>query len=708
MAASFVISIFLAAALMFAVEPMVGRLVLPSMGGSPSVWNTVVVCFQLALLAGYALAHLIAKARSLRVQALLHAMVLVPALLALPVGVEAEPLAGQRFPALALLGRIALDIGPLALALSTVSPLLQRWYASLDLRRSDDPYFLYAASNAGSLVGLLGYPLLVEPAMGLSAQRSAWSIAFGVLVLALVTAWVTISRRTQTPPLSDEESGPERAAGGPMRWVVLALVPSSLLLGVTQHITTDIAAVPLLWAIPLALYLVTFIIAFGTPTERLLRALTRAVPVLVVALAVAVMVDARHPLVVVVALHLAAFFAVALACHARLAEARPPAQDLTRYYLFLSIGGVLGGVVNALLAPLVLSWVAEYPIMIALGAGLAVGWPRLSARTLVDALPALALVVVLIGAMLTAPADSPWSSPALIGVPAVVCFLCSSRPVRFALTLLVAMLVPGLIRPGEHIVQRERTFFGVHTVLHEDGPRGPRHALRHGGTLHGLQNLGSNESQTYYHTTGPMGEVFGALPAGADIAAIGLGVGSVAALARPGDTLAFHEIDPEVVRIASDPELFTYVRDSNAEIGFILGDGRLTIAGAEPMDLIIVDAFTSDAIPVHLLTAEALRLYAGRLKPGGLVALHLSNRYLDLAPVVAATAHEAGLIGRIRTDVPSATQINDGKEMSTWAVLAVDPEALAPCMHWDPLEAWANVRPWTDDFANILGVLRLD
>ena len=248
----------------------------------------------------------------------------------------------------------------------------------------------------------------------------------------------------------------------------------------------------------------------------------------------------------------------------------------------------------------------------------------------------------------------------------------------------------------------------MHTVLNENSPRGPRHTLRHGGTLHGLQNVGSNESQTYYHTTGPIGQVVQQLPDQADIGAIGLGVGSIAALMRPGDQLTFHEIDPQVIRIASDPELFTFIRDSAADVDFVIGDGRLTIAGSPPKDLIIVDAFTSDAIPVHLLTVEALEVYAAHLRSEGLIAMHLSNRYLDLAPVLAANAKAAGLFARIRTDYPNTTQINDGKQTSTWAILANEPGTLAPFADWDPLTTTEQIRPWTDDYANILSVLRLD
>ena len=708
MAASFVISIFLSAALLFAVQPMVGRLVLPAMGGSPAVWNTVMVFFQLALLAGYALAHRIAHMKRSRNQVLAHTLVVLVALLLLPIGISAKHLAGSDAPALNLFMQLAIEIGPIALALGTMSPLLQRWYASLNLRRSEDPYFLYAASNAGSLIGLLGYPLLFEPTLGLSRQRIVWSIGFGLLVAVLLVIWIRLWRTKPVQHTAPESNSHRETSVHPLRWIVLALVPSSLLLGVTQHITTDVAAVPLLWAIPLALYLVTFILAFGGKTSGLLRVLSRVVPVLAVAAGVAVMIDAKHPLIVVVVLHLAAFFAIALACHARLAESRPPPAQLTRFYLCISLGGVLGGSINALLAPVLFNWVAEFPIMLALGAGLALGWPSWSRRTAIDIAPPALLIILLAIALLLVPAHWPYANIVLIGLPALACYLCSTQPLRFAMALLAVMLLPEFIRPSTDIIHRSRTFFGVHTVLNENSPRGPRHTLRHGGTLHGLQNVGSSESQTYYHTTGPIGQVVQRLPDQADIGAIGLGVGSIAALMRPGDRLTFHEIDPKVIRIASDPELFTFIRDSAADVDFVIGDGRLTIAGAPPKDLIIVDAFTSDAIPVHLLTVEALQVYAAHLRNEGLIAMHLSNRYLDLAPVLAANAKAAGLTARIQTDYPNTTHINDGKQISTWAILANEPGTLAPFADWDPLTTTEQIRPWTDDYANILSVLRLD
>lgn len=709
----FMIAIFLAAALLFAVQPMVGRFVLPSMGGSPAVWNSVMLFFQAALLAGYAAAHLIARLPWRPVQAILHAGIAVGALFALPIGyeslahTEAHPLAPSPVPM--LLKHLAIGVGLPAFALATMSPILQRWYATLGLRRAHDPYFLYAASNAGSLVGLLGYPLLVEPTLGLTRQTEWWSIGFVAQAIILAPLWLGVLVKRRVPAAeTTTEDRPERTPGSPLRWVILALVPSSLLLGVTQHITTDIAAAPLFWAVPLALYLITFIVAFGARAERVLAVSTRLAPILAVAVAVAYMIDAKHPLFVVLILHLAAFFVVALACHARLADSRPHPEHLTRFYLYVSIGGVLGGLVNALLAPQIFSWIAEYPIMIALGAGLAVGWPVIEKSALKDVAIGAVFAAAFVLMLFLFDGEGYTGAMFLVGLPALGAFILSARPLTFTLAIVSAMLLPMVVHPDRSLIHRERTFFGVHSVYVEPTENGVRHVLRHGSTIHGLQNVGSTTPQTYYHPTSPIGEVFRTLPPEARIGAIGLGVGSVASLAWPGDSITFFEIDPAVVRIAKDPALFTYLAESSADVKTVVGDGRLTIQAAQPMDLIILDAFTSDAIPTHLLTAEALALYESKLAPGGLIAIHLSNRYLELGPIVKATADEAGLAMKIHDDIPNSSELSAGKLPSVWAVLARDASHLAEFRRWATPKTDASVRPWTDDYASVLDAMRFD
>ncbi|MEO1585427.1 MAG: hypothetical protein AAFR96_12765, partial [Planctomycetota bacterium] len=471
---------------------------------------------------------------------------------------------------------------------------------------------------------------------------------------------------------------------------------------------------PLLWVVPLALYLLTFIAAFSATGRGLHRVTRRVVPVLVVAAVVALLVRASHPLGLIVVLHLAAFVAVALGCHARLAAMRPPPVGLTRYYLFLSLGGVIGGSFNALLAPLLFDWIAEYPIALAAGAALAVGGvdPRIgikrrgfAARALPGCAVATAAVVIL-AFPVTWPANA-WLG--FVGAASVAAYVVSQRPMSFGVAIAGVLLAPGWLRPDEDILARERTFFGVHTVLVEREGEVRRHALRHGGTVHGLQTPGDQTPLTYYHPTGPLGEVFDATDAdGRRIGAIGLGVGSLAGLAGRGDRVTFFEIDRAVIDLARDPALFSYLSDSRASIETVVGDGRLTIDGEGPFDLIVLDAFTSDAIPVHLLTAEALAVYLAELAPGGLIAVHVSNRHLDLVPVVGSTAARAGLSGVWREDQATLMEERFGKAQSTWCVLARDGTVLGPFDRgWSPLEP-GSARAWTDDYANILATIRLD
>ncbi|MEM8756899.1 MAG: fused MFS/spermidine synthase [Planctomycetota bacterium] len=711
------VSILLAALLLFAVQPMVGRLVLPSLGGSPAVWNTVMVFFQASLLIGYALAHAVGRMPRGWQQAAAQAALLAGALVLMPIGVDAAS-AAER-PIAALLLALGAGVGLPAVALATMSPLIQLWYARTLTTRtgrahSRDPYVLYAASNAGSLLGLLGYPLLAEPLLGVDQQRLAWSIGLGLLAAVLLPVWIGAAR--SGPPAAAGETDARDASdrGAWLWWVVLALVPSSLLLGVTQHLTTDIAAVPLLWAVPLALYLVTFIVAFGGRAEAVLANGQRAVPLAAIALVVAMLVEAKHPLIVVMLLHLAAFFVIAQACHARLATLRPPADRLTRFYLCVSLGGVLGGAINALAAPLLLNWIAEYPIMLAMGAMLAVGRPVLRWRSLLPGLGFAALVGALLLTPLTA---APMFGLVFTAGGALGCYLLSKHALPFGLALLAVLVLPEVLDPDDSIVRRERTFFGVHTVMRDTvrptiDETVTRHTLKHGGTIHGLQNLGDNTPWTYYHPFGPLGEIIDHARRASGpqrIGAIGLGVGSLAAYANPGDTVTFFEIDPAVIAIAQDPALFTFLDESLGGVEHIVGDGRLTIAGTGPFDLIVLDAFTSDAIPVHLLTAEAFALYADELAPGGLIAVHLSNRHLELGRVVAGGAAAAGLNGLIVTDDPTPELLRLGQEPSTWAVLAADPAALDDALNgWTPLTDLADPVIWTDDRSSILGVLRLD
>jgi len=762
-------AIFLAAALVFWVQPMLARELLPILGGSPAVWTASMVFFQAGLLGGYLAAHglgLLGRSRP-RLALAAHAGLALGAIALLPVGVRSADVTGP--PALWVLWALLLAAAGPYVVLATVSPLVQRVFAAADHRLSHDPYPLYAASNAGSIVGLLAYPLVIEPRLDLASQGRVWSWLFvGVAVLLVAGAaasWPRVRRAGEVDAGSENVAPSWRCR---LAWVGLALVPSSLMLGVTQHITTDLAAVPLLWVIPLALYLGTFIAAFGVRGAWLGRATRRAAPVAAVGLAIAMLLDAREPLWLVVLAHLAAFTVAALLCHVRLVALRPPPLRLTEFYLLVALGGVLGGVANALVAPAVLDSLLEYPLafaaaMLALpaagarrGAGKAArkgdganpgrgtrgggrdgaGAPR------EGVLASLALGAAITGGFgvallaFAAAGLAPLSGSAtlaeraaLVGPAALVLYLVHARGRAFALALAGVLVVGHMAGGSGRTIHAERTFFGVHTVdrLRVDREGAPPlifHQLRHGSTTHGLQAFvpgGGLEPLAYYHRRSPIAEVFALIDGQAAprahhrldrVALVGLGTGALAAYGRSGMAITAYEIDPAVVRIARDPSLFTYLADSPADrVEVVLGDGRLSLASHEgaPYDLIVLDAFTSDAIPVHLLTVEAFGVYLSRLAEDGVLAVHISNRYLDLEPVVAAAADRLGLAATMRADARDAAEsAQTGRFESVWVMLARSPEALGPLIErarWRPPRSPAGFTAWTDDSSDLLSVL---
>ncbi len=724
-------TIFLSAALLFVVEPMAAKLILPLLGGSPAVWNTCMVFFQAMLLAGYLGAHLLGKLRP-RVQTLLYAALLcAPILLSsfthrLIVAsprelAEPNPAAPITWALLAL----AFMVGAPFLLLSAAAPLLQRWFSATPHPSAKDPYFLYAASNAGSMLGLLGYPLLVEPWLTLTDQRRAWSVAFGILaVLIALCGTVACSRATNAGtsvanPVNAAPSSPPTPRTRAL-WLILALVPSSLTLGVTQFLSTDVAAVPLVWVVPLAIYLLTFILAFSGPRAPRAESVSKLLPFAVVAVAMTFFIRGYHlPAFAFFALHLAALLLAALLCHARLAALRPSAQYLTEFYLIVALGGVLGGCFNTLLAPLLFRSVAEYPVAL-IGACLLrppppAGHPRAPLRLAID----LALVVIIalvvtfiepIGDALGLP-NGAWKLALGLGAPAVLCYLLAPRRLSFALGASTLVAASVLLADADgRIVRRERSFFGIYRVQRNQWFT----KLVHGTTDHGMQAIDDPRSPlTYYHRESPIGQVFRAL---GDtllfdrVGLVGLGAGSLAAYGRPGQRMTFHEIDPAVARIAQDSSLFTYLRDCKAAYDIALGDGRLTMAAAPEHEygLIVLDAFSSDAIPMHLMTLEALDLYLSRLRPHGLIAFHISNQFLDLAPIVARLASERGLsVLDQRHDVSEKEMRATGWYSSSWMLLARAREDFGPLLK-DP--RWLKPPPpgplWTDDYSNILSVFQ--
>jgi spermidine synthase len=883
----FAFTLFTSATLLFLVEPMVGKMILPLLGGTPAVWNTCMVFYQAVLLCGYGYAHLSTTWLGARKQAVLHVALLLLPFLLLPLAVNRDLIRGEDNPIAGLLLILSLSVGLPMFVVSASAPLLQKWFASTSHPAAKDPYFLYGASNLGSMLALVAYPLLVEPHLRLREQSIDWSVGYGALVaLTVVCAvflWLSPKNveveekieekkaekghasgrrsseaikparhgiRTGSKPLPSAE--PDAATSHTLtgevtwrrvlRWVALAFVPSSLMLGATMYITTDIAAIPLLWVVPLALYLLSFILVFShipawlqylivtgccavivalfcmflwgaarSPGMQLFmtvlvlaiiggfsyaawwlwtirdnhllhRSMVLVLPLLVLGLLFFMLSELKtkgHWIAWSLTIHLTALFVVSMVCHGELARDRPAPKYLTGYFLWMSVGGVLGGLFNGLVAPLIFTGIAEYELAMMLACFLApplgmskttewgqrvdvilaglfmmVGgvlialrwhdhdldwdvlqdgpWPWQLAALLaglaiaaavaarardrqfdhwMDLVLPLGLAVLLIGlswglwsnalfVRVRKLADALDLSPMRFrrmltyGVPLILCYTFVERSLRFALgigAILLASSFCGTL--NDSVMHQERSFFGVLKVENEEAEFGDERfyfrRLIHGTTLHGMQFLNEDrreEPLTYYHRTGPIGEVMLAyntperLP---NLAVIGLGTGTMACYAQPGQHLTFYDIDPVVRRLSFDgnPAYFGYVHDARergAQLELVMGDARLTMERKQLEDaakygIIVVDAFSSDAIPIHLITHEAMQVYLDKLTPDGLLAFHISNRYLDLRPVLYNLAQERGLAAVYQSDDrevdPHSTALL-GKSSSTWVVLA--------------------------------------
>lgn len=714
----FAATLLVSSALLFLVEPMFSKLLLPLAGGSPAVWNTAVLFFQLVLLAGYAYAHWAVQKLGVRRHAVVHITLLIVAALTLPIGIpDGWSPPTHANPVGWLLLVLVVGLGLPFFVVSAAAPLLQRWFAATPHPSAGDPYFLYRASNLGSMLGLVAYPAIVEPLFRLPDQAVAWSVGYGLLAALTLACATAVWRRGAAggldgiaPAMPAEAAEPIRA-GRKLRWATLAFVLAHML-GVTTYLTTDIAPVPLLWVIPLALYLLTFVVAFA-PRPILPHRLALLLQLMLVVPLLAVFVRSR-PVFLLIPLHLAVFFVSALVCHGELARDRPPAARLTDFYLWIALGGVLGGVFNAVIAPLIFDRVIEYPLAIVLACLLrpAIGGSRrISWGDVV--LPVLLAPITLGLAVLARTVGvRGFAVPAVYFTAAAACFAFRRRPLRLALGILAVLAVSiSLGQSRSAVLYSDRTFFGLYRVERQ----GDLHVLIHGNTTHGAQAIdpaGRRDPLTYYYRRGPIGQVFSDVPAATQpqIAVVGLGTGSLAAYARPGQGWTFYEIDPEVERIARDPKLFTYLRDAPADPRVVLGDARLSLRDApgHEFGILVIDAFTSDAVPVHLLTKEALGLYFEKTAEGGVVAFHVSNRYLDLEPVLGALARGAGVIARVRADpVESNEDARAGAYASTWVVMARssrDLGGLADDPSWK--QPRASTDEWTDAFSNILSVFR--
>lgn len=698
---------FLGSGLLFLVEPMVSKLLLPHLGGAAAVWNTALVFFQFTLLLGYGWAHLTIKKLGPRRHWFVQSGILLLSLLALPVAIPADWLPGDTPPAMWTLAALVVAVGGPFFVLSTSSPTLQRWLSFTNAPGATDPYFLYAAGNAGSLIGLLGYPLIVEPALTLQGQSRLWSYLFGAFVIVSIAAgFFMLRHRSSTATAPATHTRLEVLGWGRrMRWLGWSAVPSALLIGVTHHVSTDIAAFPLLWVVPLAIYLVTFIIAFGPNPNWLSVFSDKAVRLLALPVAVTFIVGLAGPVQTLIP-HVLFFAFAAMLAHGRLANDRPTPFYLTEYFLLMSVGGAIGGLLTALVAPMIFSGVFEYPLAI-VGAVILVT----QARRLRHQFLRIGLGVVMAGLVGTAwwllrtQGESRAQLAAFLTVVAVgLAYTTVSRPRIYALVV-AGVIAVGLIADYSGLLDARRTFFGVYRVTAEDGFR-----LFHSGTtIHGAELLEHpGQPVTYFHRLGPMGlfmESRSDLPP-QRIAIVGLGVGTLAAYGRPGDSITFFEIDQAVADIALAPDFFTYLAQPKAEVDIKIGDGRLLLeAEASKYDLIILDAFSSDSIPVHLITQEALDSYLDHLAPGGVLAYNVSNRYIDVAPILARQARERSLYGLKANDFKGDRAT--GKSPSRWVFLAREASHLQGLDEkpFEPLGNGADAPLWTDSYSNVLQVI---
>ena len=731
----FAVAVFTSACLVFVVQPMATKLILPTLGGSPSVWNAAMVFFQTALLAGYLYAHLLQRIGSMRGQVAVHLALLLIAALFLPLrisGVFSDP--DPSAPTLWLLATLAVSIGAPFAVLSATAPLLQAWYARASAGRvgRSDPYVLYAASNLGSFLALLAYPVLIEPLVSLSGQRWGWSLGYGLFVVMIAGLGVFAWRRREAVAMEPArlEAGPRIAWREKGLLVLLAAAPSSLMLGVTAHLSTDVASAPFLWVIPLALYLLTFVIAFqARPIIPL--SLTLMIQAAVLAACAALAAFRTTEWLFVFGVNLTAFFVTALMCHQLMAERRPAPGRLTEFYLLLSLGGVLGGVFNALIAPVVFNMVWEYPLVL-VAVGLLRPWRGAEMRSWEIIACVIGVLIALSGplglALVRYAPDIRANVPdaelvrlaqAVLGIAAVFAFLLRDRAVLFTVVI-GAMVWSGYhVARGYDWVLTERSFFGVMRVASTPiaGLDGPVHVLMHGTTLHGAQAQAERYRclpTLYYATTTPIGQAALATqaerPGGAAIGVVGQGAGAMAAYKRAQDRMTFFEIDPMVNRLSRDPRWFSFINGcAQGPVRTVLGDARLTMGqeATGSYDLLIIDAFSSDAVPTHLLTVEAIAGYLRLLKPEGVVVLHLSNRNLEitLPAEAAAAALKAPAMHQIYVERREAVQMS---ESSTEAlVIGKSEAAMAPYRgdpRWRTLEA-TEVRPWTDDYVNLFGSL---
>jgi spermidine synthase len=713
-------SVALSAFLLFSLEPMFAKMILPLMGGAANVWIAAMMFYQLALVVGYAYAHL-GSALSLRRQWAVHIGLAALAAFALPLAVPASwspPASGN--PVLALFCMMTLAVGAPFAILSATAPLVQRWFAAA--RPKDDAYALYAVSNAGSFAALFAYPFVVEPAFSVTRQSHYWSYGYGALILTLGVVGAYAAQRfapraasAATPATEGDDRINAKLI---LRWLALAAIPSSLMLSTTSFVSTDIASMPLLWVVPLAIYLFAFVVAFSAQSKAAGRFSAFLYPILIAPLVIVLaptLGKSSSNEIWTLPLHLAAYACAAVLCHCELAQAKPSARRATLFFFVVACGGALGGVFNSLLAPMLFSDIYEYPIGLAL-ACLALPTTERWLRPVPIALALLAGAATALAEGLPEPVDPNdlrylLEYKALILVGVLLLVVVRRAPLALSTGVAAALIGAIAASASTNLVFAERNFYGVNRV--RDVAQLDLRRMEHGTTVHGLLALDAAHRYTplgYYNPLGGIAEAtFAAAraPAEPKIAVVGLGAGEMVCNGAANWTYDFYEIDPGVAHIAGDAALFPFLKDCPAGHTLTLGDGRLMLrkAADASYDAVLLDAFTSDSIPTHLLTREALAEYLRKLKPQGLLILHLSNRYFNLTPVVAAAARDLGVYGAARLRVGS-TLASTQLPIYGSLVVALSPtqSSLEPLldMGWRRLKPLPDVVAWTDDWSDLL------
>ena len=745
----FSVTLFTSAGLLFWIQPLIAKTLLPFWGGAPAVWNTCLLFFQSTLLIGYVYALASSRWLSLRIQIALHVLLLLLIAIHLwlsPLSAPVLSAAKQGTPTFWLLETLLISVGLPFFIISASSPLLQSWFSRSRHYLAVDPYFLFAASNAGSLIALVAFPLALEPSLGLSQQHRLWRIGFAVLVVLTcaiavwIKPWGSVSLDRAPDQKLEGPIGSDLNSKTPLvrrlRWLALAFVPSSLMLGVTTYVTTDVAAAPLLWVIPLSLYLFTFVLAFTRRQFVSAASLTRVMIVGALVVTLILSAGATEPAWLLILANLGFFLVAALMCHLRLAGDRPSANHLAEYYLWIVAGGALGSIFNVLIAPTLFTSIIEYPLTILMACMLLPGRAQTRDEDLTTSdskqsrfrlqnkyfdlvYPLGLFVLTIVLAKLAAKLGSVSSTIKLVIVPGIPLIIINhffrERPIRFALCL-GAVMFGGIYFTGDsgRTLHVGRNFFGIIRVTTDSGGR--INSLHSGNTVHGRQFVDPSrrcEPLSYHHEHGPLGQVmavYNAHPVNPRVAVIGLGGGAMASYSKSDQQWTFYEIDPDIIKLARTSQYFTYLQNcAGGSVRVIEGDARLNLQNAPAADygLIVLDAFSSDAIPVHLVTQQALDLYLSKLAEGGMLAFHISSRSLNLKPILADLAESRKLVCLGFDDLKPGSF--EGKDPSQWVVMARSPSDISNLSinsQWQRLEGRKGSKVWSDDFSNILQAIR--